>query len=146
MKVWNYVIMFISMMVFLEFVGLPTGLSGTLNYFGIQMNSETSQLITADLESSQLYDFIFGSTGLLILLLTAGVVIVGFFTKSFNPELILLPFITTVLIKFIGTSWAIIKYAQTTGQQWLIAIIATIFIPLGVGYIIATVEWFKGTD
>ena len=146
MKVWNYIFMFIAMMVFLEFVGLPTGLSGTLNYFNIQFNSETSQLITADLESSTLYNFIFGSTGILILLLTGGVVIVGFFTKSFNPELILLPFVTVVLVKFIGTAWAIIKYAQTTGQDWIIAIIATIFIPLGVGYIIATVEWFKGAD
>lgn len=146
MKVWNYVVIFTAMILFLEFLGIPTGLSGTLSYFGININPTTHELITADLTSSNVYDYLFGGSGILIILAISGAVAIGILTRSFSENLVLLPFLTTILTLFISTGWTLINYVQSIGENWLTGIIAIIFIPLGVGYILACVEWFRGTD
>ncbi len=142
MKIWNYIVIFITLFMFLEFVGFPMGFASTLSYFGITMVD--SQLVSADIASSALYSYLFGTVGILIL--AGGAVIIGLFSKSFDVNLILLPVITTVLVKFVSAGWIIVKYAQETGQSWLTGIVAMIFIPFTIGYIVAAVEWFRGTD
>jgi hypothetical protein len=134
------------MMIFLEFLGIATGFGETLRYFGININEQSHELVSADLSNSSFYNFIFGNEGILIVLIIGGAVIVGFFTKSFDINLILLPLVTTVFVKFAQTAWLLISYVQQVNQDWLLALIATIFIPLGVGYILAMVDWFKGIE
>lgn len=140
MKVWNYFIIFTTLFIFLEFVGFSMGFGNILGYFGVQFSE--GQLVSADIANSNLYSFIFTT----VLILSGGAVIIGLFSKSFEPSLVLLPVITTVFVKFANTAWVIIKYAQETGQAWLTGIVALIFIPLTLGYVVACVEWFRGTD
>jgi len=146
MKLWNYIILLVTMMIFLEFVGIPTGLSATLENFGISINPATANLITADLESSNFFDRIFGNTGVLIILLGGGAIIVGLFAKSYDTSLVILPLIVLIGTLFASTFWTIIKYTQALGQSWMTALIATIFVPLGIGFIWSCVEFFRGVD
>ena len=144
MKLGVYVTMLITMMVFLEFVGVPTGLSATLNNFGININSNTATLVNADLGNSSFWTDIFGNTGWLIVILGGGAIIIGFFAKSYDPSLIILPIITTTALLLISTFWTIIKYTQNLGQDWMTNLIATIFIALGVGFVWSCVDYFAG--
>lgn len=134
------------MMLILEFLGIPTGLSTTLDNFGISINPNTSQLITADLENSGFFSKIFGNTGILIILLGGGAIIVGLFAKSYDTSLIILPLVVMLGTLFASTFWSVIKYTQSFGQDWMTALIATIFIPLGIGFLLACVEFFRGSD
>ena len=145
MKMQEYVIMFITMIIFLEFAGVPTGFSATLEQFGINWNENTHQLVSADLENSGFWDEIFSSSsGILILLVGVGAIVVGLFAKSYDTSLIILPFVIYIGGLFTLTSWTIIKYAQTLGQNWITLLVATIFIPLGIGFILSCVDYFAG--
>jgi len=146
MKVWNYIIIFTTMFIFLEFIGFPLGFASTLQYFGVNIDSASHTLISSDLSSSGFYNFIFGTGGILVALGLGGAVIVGVLTRSFDVNLVLLPLTVSVLIKFVQATWLITKYAMETGENWLVMIVATIFIPLGIGYIFSLAEFFRGTD
>lgn len=139
MKIWNYIVIFSVMIIILEFMGLPTGMSPTLNQFGIVVNAEAGT-VGSDLVNSTQYLFIINT----LLALSVGAVIVGFFTKQFDTRLATLPIITTVFVIFASTGWSLIKYVGTVGEPWAVGIIATIFAPLGIGYILSIVDYFNG--
>jgi len=143
-KLGEFVVLLLTMMVVLEFVGIPTGLSTTLSNFGVTINPATAQLINADLGNSTFWTYIFGNTGILILLLGGGAIIVGLFAKSYDTSLIILPLVTTTATLFISTFWSIIKYTQVLGQDWMTALIATIFIALGAAFVWSCVDYFAG--
>ena len=143
-KLGNFVVILLTMIVVLEFMGIPTGLSATLLDFGININPTTSELISADLGNSTFWGFIFGSSGKLVLLIGTGVVIVGLFARGYDTSLVILPLVTTTAILFVGTFWSIIKYVQILGQDWMTTLIATIFIGLGAGFIWSCVDYFAG--
>jgi ABC-type transport system involved in cytochrome c biogenesis permease component len=136
--------MLTAMMIVLEFFGMPTGLSGVLNEFGININPTTHQLINADIENSTFFSWIFGNAGIFILISGEAAVIVGLFAKSYDTSLVVLPIIISVATLFASTSWFIIKYAQSIGQDWITMLIATIFIPIGIGFIWSCVSYFAG--
>lgn len=146
MKLWNYIVLMLSLMIFLEFVGLQTGLSTTLSNFGVEFN-DNSELISGDLENSGFFSQIFGSTGILIVLISTGVgaVVVGLFAKSYDTSLVVLPLVIWVGTLFASTFWSIIQYVPEE-QKWMTALIATIFIPLGAGFLWSCVEFFRGVD
>jgi hypothetical protein len=147
MKVWTYLIIFVAMMLFLEFVGIHTALNGTLGLVGITINKDTSLLETGDISQSTFWTKSFGAgVGVLMLVISAGGIIAGLFGKQFDTRLVILPFITGVLALFSGTTWIIVQYAMLTGESWLIGIVATIFLPLGVGFVFSLIEFFGGTD
>jgi len=146
MKIWNYIVFFTAMILFLEFVGVPTGLSATMDYFGVEFNPTTSELITADVLNSNFYAFLFGAGGLLIALGLGAAIVVGLITRQFDMNLALIPLSTTVLVLFASTGWTIVRYVQSLGQGWLTALIATIFVPLSIAYLFAIVEFIRGTD
>ena len=145
MKLGNWVVMLLTMIVVLEFMGIPTGLSSTLEYFGVSINPMTSELINADLGGSSFWSKIFGENlGILIILLGGGAIIVGLFAKSYDTSLIILPLVVTTATLFIGTFWSIIKYVQILNQDWMTALISTIFIALGVGFLWSAVDYYAG--
>lgn len=151
MKFWNYVVILTAMIIFLEFTGVPTGLSSILNTIGININQNTSELISADIANSGFYSQVFGSgVGLLAILIASGVgiVIVGLFAKSYDVSLIVAPFIVFVGGLYISTFWTLILYVQNiSGQQgWIVALITTILAPLGIGFVISCVDYFKGSS
>lgn len=143
-KLGEFVVILITMLMFLEFVGVPTGLSLVLNNYGVNINSNTSELVSADLGNSTFWSFVFGNTGILIVLLGGGAIIVGLFAKSYDTSLIVLPLVTTTATLFISTFWSIIKYTQSLGQTWMTALITTIFVAMAVAFAWSCVDYFAG--
>ena len=147
MKMWNYMAMMLTMMVFLYFLGFnPAGSSSIVQDTGIVINQTTGELITGDIANSNWYSDLFNLTdGLLILAGLGGAILVGLFTKSFEWKIVLLGFFTSFVVKFISFGWVLVSFAQDTGESWLIAIVATVFLPLTVMFIVSIVEWFGGS-
>lgn len=145
MKLGTFVAMFVIMMIFLEFVGIPTGLSVVLENFGVTINPTTHELVTADISNSTFYGWVFSSSGILILLSLGGAIIVGLFAKSYDPSLVVLPLIISVGTLFISTFVSIISYVQAESTEtWIIKLVATIFIGLGVSFVWSCVDYFTG--
>lgn len=144
MKVGVYIVIMITMILFLEFSGFHTPAGAMLNStLGYSINNQTSVLETGDIKQSIFYNDIFlKGSGLLMIVATAGAVIVGLYSKSFDWKLVLVAFMTEVVILFAATGWIIVQYSRTTGQDWLVAVIATIFLPITGGFIWAIINWF----
>lgn len=134
-------------MIFLAFMGFTVnGADALLGTMGIEINSASGDLDGGDIGNSQWFSLLFGTGGLIVLAGIGTAVIVGFFTRQFEWKLVLLGFFTSFVTLFISVGWSIVQLAQTTGESWLIAIIATIFLPLTVMFIFSIVEWFGGTE
>lgn len=149
MKLWNYMMIMLTMMIFLFFMGLsPPAVSDKLSDMGIGISTTDATLTSYDVGNSGWYTTLFSGVGALLLtVLTGGAVIVGFFTKSFEWKLVLLPFFTSFVVVFVGFGWSIITLVKTTeGSGWLVPIIATVFLPLTVMFVFSIVEWFGGTE
>lgn len=143
MKFWNYTIILVTMMIFMEFAGISTGLGTTLDVFGISINPNTG-LITSTLGNSGFWNFIFGTGGILIAIV--GAIIIGSFTRSSPENYIVLPMVVFITTTLIQTFALVISYAINTGEIWVGALISIIMFPLGVGFILSAVEFFRGTD
>ena len=151
-KVWNYVMISLGLMLLLQFAGLPNGAMGSLfSLTGVNFNEDNS-LQSSTATSTDFFDVLFGTDGfeiggiLTTLAVAAGAVIVGFFAKAQIENLILLPFITGTLTLFVSSFLSIINYTIDLGMPWLSALVALIFIPFMFGFILALVEFFRGTD
>ncbi len=144
MKLGGWMIMLITMMVVLEFTGVPTGLSGVLGTFGVDINPATADLITADMENSGFFAKIFGNLGILVALAAGGAIIVGLFAKSYDVSLVILPLIVFIGTTLAATSWSVIKYIQVIGQDWMTAIVATLFVAVFIGFAMSCVDYFAG--
>lgn len=146
MKVWNYMMIMMTMMIFLFFMGInPGGSQDVLGDAGVNINSTTGELIEGDIANSDWFDDLFNATdGLLFLIGIGGAIVVGFFTRQFDWKIVLLPFFTVFVNKFVMFGWAIVNLASDTGETWLIGIVATIFLPLTAMFLFSIVEWFGG--
>ena len=145
MRLGAWLVMLTAMILFLTFVGIPTGLSPVLDTIGIEVNQTSLDVVSADIESSTFWDWLFdNSTGILVLLSLGGAVVIGLFAKSYDTSLIILPFIILVAGQFIVTFWAIIKLVITYEQWWMTSIITLIFGALAVGFIMSCVDYFAG--
>lgn len=144
MKIGEFCVVIIVMVIFLEFVGLPTGLSAITNSYGVNINNETAQLISADIENSTSYSYLFGAAGILVLIGLSGAVVVGFFTKSFDTSLVVLPLITATAGIFATTFWTTILYVKELNQVWATNMITIIFVGIGMAFIWSCVDYFRG--
>lgn len=145
MKLGSFVVMFLCMVMFLEFVGVPTGASTILGSFGVNINSNTGALISADVEQSAFWGWIFGSgAGILVVLSLGGAVIVGLFAKTFDTSLVILPLIVSLGTLLSSTVWTIIKYMNTLGEPWATNIVALIMAGVGVAFVMSCVDYFAG--
>jgi len=147
MKVWNYMMIMLTMMVFLYFLGFqPAGTQTILSETGIQINSTTGELIEGDISDSDWYRKLFNATdGLIFLIGIGSAIIIGFITKTFDWKIALIPFFSLFVAKFIGFGWSIVDLARSTGETWLVGIIATVFLPMTVMFIFSLIEWFGGS-
>ena len=148
MKLWNYMMIMLTMMIFLAFLGYsPAGSPDILNDVGITINETTGELVEGDIASSNWTDTLFNSTnGLIALIGIGGAVIVGLWTRTFDWRIVLIGFFTSFITKFITFGWGVVQLAKDTGETWLIAVIATVFLPLTAMFIVSIVEWFGGTE
>jgi len=140
MRVWNYIVMMLTLIIFLEFVGFHTPAGSILDFMGIGISETTSELESFSLLSSNFFAIIATLSGVL----AAGAVIVGFFTKTFDWKIVVVTAVISITTLFVGAGVSIVSYAMATGESWLIAIVATIFIPITAGFVWSIVDWFAG--
>ena len=131
MKVWNYMMIMLTMMMFLYFLGFqPAGTATVLADTGVVINSTTGELIEGDVSGSLWYARLFNSTDGIIFLIGIGTaILIGFLTKTFDWKIVLIPFFSIFVTKFVSFGWSIVNLARDTGETWLIAIIATVVLP-----------------
>lgn len=151
MKIWNYMMIMLTMMIFLSFLGFsPTGSGSMLNNLSISINTSATNptdLVTADLVGSSWFEKLFNkTTGILALIGLGGAIIVGLFSKTFDWKIVMIAFFISFVSTFVYFGYSIVQLAQSTGEIWLTAIIATIFLPLTAMFIFSIVEWFGGTE
>ncbi len=143
MKLGGWLVMLTAFVTILTIIGIPTGLNPILQKIGINI-SPASQLISTNLENSTFWNKLFSSgTGILVTLIAAGgAVIVGFFARGYDTSLVILPFVVFVAELYITAFSSIIKYVSAFGQWWLTSIMVVIFGSLGIGFIMANVDYF----
>ncbi len=135
MKVWYYVLMSAFLGLLFEMAGIPVG-AEVLKYIGISATG-------TGIKTAAMYLAIFGGAGFLTAIV--GGIIIGAFTRTSPENYIILGFITGGLTIFTSTFIGIINV--TAGYDtWLRSIILLILGPLTVGYVLAMVEFFRGTD
>lgn len=145
MRFGGFVVTFVCMIMFLEFMGIPTGASAILSSFGIEINPITGDLISADGESGSFFQKIFGeNVGVLVILSIGGAVIVGLFAKSFDTSLVILPVIVFIGTLLSSTTWIIIKYTSGFGQAWATNIVAMIMVGMWIAFIMSCMDYFAG--
>jgi hypothetical protein len=135
MKLWNYIVISVFLAFLFELAGIPVS-GDLLEYVGI---ATTSSFVT----NSALYLAIFGAGGILIGLGIA--IAIGSLTKNPTENYVILPFIIGGMVLFMSTFTGIIIKAFSY-EQWVGLIVSLILSPLLVGFIIAAVEFFRGTD
>ena len=126
-KTYRYVIISVTMMLFLTFLGFQTGLTPLFNLINFNVDNSSGMIdnMSADVSTSNLNNFIFNNTpgnkGILMMLV--GVVIIGLFARGQTENLLTVTFISGVLILFgimknylllflllLGSDWKIPKY------------------------------------
>ena len=137
MKVWNYLIITNGMMFLLTLAGfhIPV-VDNLLSTLHLTPSNQ-------DLGSSGLYDWIYTY---IFLAVAVGGIIVGFFTQARLENFIILPLIAAQLVALLSCLVGIMSYANATFSGVISLVIIAILGPLTVGYLIALVEFFRGTD
>lgn len=137
MKVWNYVIISVGLVLLFKFAGIDYGANSILNLVGIGTDS-------VSISTGNLWNAILGSSGILIGIVVG--VVVGVFTRSSPENYIILPLITGTLGAFIQAFVGLMQYSLANYSGWVSGIVLLILAPFTVGYILSLVEFFRGTD
>ncbi|KKL60222.1 hypothetical protein LCGC14_2207490 [marine sediment metagenome] len=145
-KVWKYIFISVGLIYLLKIAGLPTGTESMIDVLGLVFNSDGT-VAEVGLTNSSLFNFIFGSAGILITIAAAaGAVIAGLLTRAKPENIIVLPLITTVFIIFLQAGVGIMIYANSLGQIWISAIMFLLMLPFTLGFLVALVDYFRGID
>jgi len=160
MRVWSYLTIMMGVVLLFAFVGVDspgegssgvnTTTSDALNSIGLKINASNSKVESFDLKNSKFYLDVFkdnvGITagGLLAGLLIGGAIIVGLYRGQFEWKIVVISFILWIVASFIGVGANIIQYAIATGEDWLIAVICTIYGTILVGFLWSFIDWFAG--
>ena len=145
MKLGGWVVMLTALILFLTFTGVTTSLTKPLTTMGILIDEDTSELQSGDLENSPFWAKFFGSSGVIFALVAGGITVaIGLFGKGFDPSLVYAPIIVYIGGIFISSFWEIISFVDGYGAAWLTTIISMVLLALGVGFIMACVDYFGG--
>ena len=146
MRLGGWVVTLSAMIMFLTLMGLPTGLDSIMTSIGVTTNSTTSEIVSVDVEQSTIWSKIFGTTGILVLIIGTGVgsVLIGLFGKGYDVSLVYAPFLVAIAGIFVSTFWGIIIYVKGFEQLWMTSIIALIFGVLGLGFAMSCLDYFGG--
>lgn len=136
-KVFTYAILSVGMMLVLNIMGIPTGVSSILSWIGLSGSSQTvdvSLFITTILA-------VFAGTALV-----TGIFI-GLLTRSTAPESYLIAPLMAQLAVFVGTFTSVINYASAaTGNDWSSKVILVIMAPVAIGYGISLISYWRGAE
>ena len=115
-------------------------LGGTLfNYIGIGF----SDVISLNINSATFWITILGA----LTLLGVGGVVIGLFGKGYDPSIVIAGVLVTFGLVFISSFLQIyITLFSELGPEyyWMTNVIGLLFVGLGVGYVMATFDYFGG--
>lgn len=141
MKLWNYIIIITGLALFLEIAGISvSGFKSIFDLIGISLNSTGFTSIQIN---NNFWAAVFGSSGILIAISTG--VIIGIITRTSPENYIILGLITGTLFIYGSILYGIASYSLNF-ESWISAIVVLLLVPLGIGFILASVEFFRGTD
>ena len=147
MKVWNYIFIAITMMIFLQFAGFPTAFSGMFSFVSVSFNEDGS-LNSTDISFSNFYDYLFaeeesgedtdgGGVGWLTLLVGVGIA-AGLWATGKADIAIKAAFATAIFVSFVPTLYFAVTHAlEIHVAAWAVGILAIIFIPFTIGFFFA---------
>ena len=147
-RTYTYVVMAVTIMLVMTFMGLPNGFATTAELVGFSFDNSTGQIenVSVDVSSADINDRLFNLISGILILIGAAIAI-GYVTKSPIENMILLEFLIIVLALFVGTFGQIMNSVIAGAYpMWLVALIVTIFLPITIGLIVSLAEWFRGTD
>src|SRR3990167_612617 len=132
-KVFTYVILCTGMMLIMNLMGVPTAVDSILAYLGITITGQTIFLPQFP-------------TGFLAILASSAVggIIIGTLTRSSPESFLIAPFVVLLAV-FIGTFASIINYAGGFGD-WTSKVVLVLMVPVAIGYGIALIDYWRGTD
>ena len=133
-KVFTYAILSVGMMLIMNLMGIPTGVTTILSWIGLANPNQaidTSLFFTAILG-------VFAATAI------TGIII-GTFTNA-SPESYLVAPLAAGLIVFVGTFTEIINTSAARGQDWAYYATLVILAPVAIGYGISLISYWRGTD
>lgn len=150
MKVWNYVFITISMMLFFTFLGWNTGLSGVFDFFKIGISSGV--LTGFDFNLSKFVGYLFGgAVGALFSLeglatiLAGGGITAGLFYFGKGDIAIRAGFASAVFAGFLPSLYFVLTKGFELGvEPWAMGIVGMIFIPYTIGFAFALIEFIVG--
>ena len=142
-KVFTYMMMALSIMLVMTFLGLHTGFTDILSIVGFSYDNSTGTISSVGVQTSTIY-----LTLLAILTVAVGsTLVIGFITKSSSENYVLLPFVIGTLFLFVQTFTGIMGSVISGDYPgWMAAVVVTIFLPITIGLLISLAEWFRGTD
>lgn len=148
MKFTEWVVILFTMGVFLSLVGIPTGMTSTLQYMGVNITT-ASTVAKADLGNSGFWNYLFGSgVGVLVILIgsTLGAAVIGFFAKGYDVSLVILTPVIFVTGIFIGFFWSTIKFVMEVpgAQSWMVSIVTLLFAGIGIAFTLSAMDYFAG--
>lgn len=155
MKIWNYIIIMIGLMLGFYLMGIQVeGQQSVFNLTGIQSNNTATEDIGTFKQMvfsvSAFFNNIFGNTAAVVGILvglSAAIIVGGLSGGRYSVEnFIILPFISTVLVLFAQTMLGIINKAISSGQSWAAGLAMLLIAPFLVGFGLALIEFFRGTD
>ena len=139
MKLGEWTVFLLVMIVFLEMMGVTTGLGVILSTFGVGVEDGT--VTGGDLEGTQLWAWILGA---LAVVSVGGAIAIGFFARSYDTSLVIAPLIVSVLLLFGSTFFSIMSIPEIAGTIWIRNIIGILFIGMGGAFVWSGVDYFAG--
>lgn len=133
-KVFTYAILSVGMMLIMNIMGMPTGVTTILSWIGLAdptQSIDTSLFFTAIIA-------VFAATAV------TGIII-GTLTRS-SPESYIIAPLVAGLVVFVGTFTQIINTASAGGQDWEYYVILVILAPVAIGYGISLISYWRGAD
>lgn len=134
-KVYMYAVLSVGMLLVLNLMGIPTATNSILEWVGLadpQQSIDTSLFFVA-------IALVFGSA-------TVTGIIVGILTRS-SPESYIIASLCGGLILFVGSFTSVINYSvSATGSDWTSYVILAIMSPIAIGYGIALISYWRGSD
>jgi len=146
MKLGGWVVMLVAMVLFLTLVGIPTTLNNVLEGVGMNITATGgTPTVVGDVESSDIWDWIFGLEGFVATFVLGSVITLGLYLYTKDKAIILVPLIASTANLFAGTFWGLIMYVKDFNQTWMTYMVLLIFGSLSVGFLWACVDYFKET-
>jgi len=133
MRVSSYIFLVVGLMMIMNLAGVTTYTGYLLGQVGVIDSPE-------DVTTSGLFNIV----SLIFAGVAVGGVVIGFLTKT-SPESYLLAGYAGILILFAADIMSIVSATKNAGgSTWAYWVVATICVPIVIGYIHAVVSWWGG--